>query len=70
MVFNYFKDNDRIWNEPLIGYSRGDDDYYKYFKEHIGEYYWTPLEIFKLHHPDIDVKDSDLTVISWILPQT
>ena len=33
-------------------------------------YHWTPLEIFTRTFPEIDAKAEDLSVISWILPQT
>jgi Uncharacterized Fe-S protein len=62
--------NERAWNEPLIGFSRGDDSYYQWFKQDIGEFLWTPQEIFLKTFPTIKLKSSDLTVISWILPQT
>lgn len=55
------------WDEPLIGFSRGDDPLYKKFKDDIGEFFWTPAEIFR---KTFHVEPQDLTVISWILPQT
>lgn len=62
--------NEPAWNEPLIGYSRGDDPLYPQLKSMIGEFFWEPVEIFKLTFPDVDVTPRDLTVISWVLPQT
>lgn len=58
------------WDAPLIGFSRGDDPIYLECKRHIGDFHWTPLEIIKLTFPGIQTKAEDLTVISWILPQT
>jgi epoxyqueuosine reductase QueG len=58
------------WDAPLVGFSRGDDAIYQEFKGHIGNFYWTPLEIFQLSFPDVTAAPQDLTVISWILPQT
>ncbi len=55
------------WDKPLIGFSRGDDPLYKKFKDDIGEFFWTPAEIFR---ETFHVEPQDLTVISWILPQT
>jgi hypothetical protein len=58
------------WDSPLVGFSRGDDPIYSEYKLHIGDFYWTPLEIFQLTFPNVKTKAGDLTVISWILPQT
>jgi len=35
------------WSEPLIGFSSGNDFLYGRFKDDIGDFYWTPPEIFK-----------------------
>jgi epoxyqueuosine reductase QueG len=58
------------WDSPLVGFSRGDDTIYQEYKGHIGDFYWTPMEIFQLTFPDVSVAPEDLTVISWVLPQT
>jgi len=59
--------NEPAWSEPLTGFSRGDDPLYRRFKEDIGEFFWTPAEIFEATFRDAP---RELTVISWILPQT
>lgn len=58
------------WGAPLVGFSRGDDPLYGFFKEDIGPFYWTPEEAFRLAFPQIKAPPQDLTVISWVLPQT
>ena len=58
------------WDSALVGFSRGDDAIYQEYKGHIGDFYWTPMEIFQLTFPDVAAAPKDLTVISWILPQT
>jgi epoxyqueuosine reductase QueG len=58
------------WDAPLVGFSRGDDPIYQEYKDHIGVFYWTPLEIFQLTYPDKAAAPEELTVISWVLPQT
>ena len=40
------------------------------YKEHAGPFHWTPLEIFKLTFPDSPAEAGDLSVISYVLPQT
>ncbi len=61
---------EKAWAEPLVGFSRGDDPLYQAYKEHVGPFHWTPLEAFQLAFPGVSVAADQLTVISWILPQT
>ncbi|MCK4791098.1 MAG: epoxyqueuosine reductase [Desulfobacteraceae bacterium] len=61
--------NDRAWMDPLVGFSRGDDHLYREFKEYVGSFHWTPVEIFTRTFPAVKVGPGELTVISWVLPQ-
>jgi epoxyqueuosine reductase QueG len=61
---------EKAWDTPLVGFSRGDDDLYAFFKKDIGAFYWQPQEIFALHFPENPVSATELTVVSWVLPQT
>ena len=63
-------ENERAWSDPLVGFSRGDDPLYDDFKIMIGDFYWTPFEIFSMTFPEVSVAPHQLTIISWILPQT
>jgi epoxyqueuosine reductase len=63
-------ENEKAWEEPLVGFSRGDDLLYQQYQEIIGAFHWTPLEIFRLAFPGASVQAEELTVISWILPHT
>ena len=63
-------ENDRAWADPLTGFSPGDDPIFSDYKTHVGDFHWTPLEIFSRTFPDVKVKPEDLGVISWVLPQT
>jgi ferredoxin len=60
--------HDRAWGDPLTGYSRGDDPLYR--ELHDREGFLLPEEIFASACPDVPFRPGDLTVISWILPQT
>jgi epoxyqueuosine reductase QueG len=64
------KSNDKAFEEPLIGFAGGNDPLFDDYKQHVGPFHWTPLEIFALTFPDQTVAAEELTVISWILPQT
>ncbi len=63
-------DDDKAWEEVIVGFSRGDDPLYAFFKSDIGPFFWTPAEIFSVSFPDSKVTPEALTVISWVLPQT
>lgn len=64
------KDNERAFEEPLIGFAGGADPLFEDYKFHVGEFHWTPVEAFHLAFPGEDARPEELTVISWILPQT
>lgn len=61
---------EKAWGSPLVGFSQGDDPYYHRFKGDIGEFLWTPYEIFTKTFPNIALDPSELSVICWVLPQT
>ena len=62
--------NERAWDAPLVGFSSGADALYDQYKEAVGPFHWTPLEAFALAWPGVKVEPRELTVISWVLPQT
>ncbi len=64
------KAHDKAFDEPLVGFSKGNDPLYEYYKQHVGSFHWTPLEIFNQTFPELSISAEELTVISWILPQT
>jgi epoxyqueuosine reductase QueG len=66
----HLETKEKAWDEPLVGFSRGNDPIYEQYKENIGPFHWTPLEAFQLAFPELSVKPDELTVISWILPAT
>jgi epoxyqueuosine reductase QueG len=62
--------NDKAWADPLVAFSRGDDPIYQSYKEHVGPFHWTPLEVFNLAYPQVKAEAGQLTIISWVLPHT
>jgi len=64
------KENEKAWEDSLVGFSSGADPLYQGYKEHVGAFHWTPLEIFRNTFPQMEVQADDLTVISWVLPST
>lgn len=64
------RENKKAWADPLVGFSRGDDPLYEEYKKVVGDFHWTPLEAFKKAFPSLKATADQLTVISWILPQT
>jgi ferredoxin len=65
-----YEHTEESWSKPLVGFSAANDAYYQFFKEDIGSFYWLPEEAFQLAFSDIPVSADQLTVISWIIPQT
>jgi epoxyqueuosine reductase len=61
---------EKAWDEPLVGFCKGDDAIYQEYKNYVGPFHWTPLEAFQLAFPNISAKPEELTVISWVLPHT
>ncbi|WP_094606463.1 hypothetical protein SPSIL_046440 [Sporomusa silvacetica DSM 10669] len=61
---------EKAWGSPLVGFSLGGDPLYSTIKEVIGEFYWTPEEIFLKTYPGAKIQQNDLTVICWVLPHT
>ncbi|MBR0596992.1 epoxyqueuosine reductase [Sinanaerobacter chloroacetimidivorans] len=59
-----------MWNLPMIGFASGSDELFRFYKEHIGDFYWSPSEAFSLKYHDDTVTDEDLTVISFGFAQT
>jgi epoxyqueuosine reductase QueG len=62
--------DDKAFAEPLIGFASGIDPLFDDYKQYVGPFHWTPLEVFELAFPGSNVMAEELTVISWILPQT
>lgn len=63
-------DAERAWDTPLIGFASGADPLFDQYKTVVGPFHWTPLEIWKQTFPGEVAQPEDLTVISWVLPQT
>lgn len=63
------QDNAPAWDEVLVGFASGADPIFQEYKEYIGPFHWTPLEIYNQYHPKSPATPGELTVISWVLPQ-
>lgn len=57
------------WDQVLVGFAAGDDVIWQQYKEYVGAFHWTPWEVFNQHCPKENISASQLTVISWVLPQ-
>jgi ferredoxin len=67
---NTLKNREGAWAEPIVGFSNRADLLYQFYKQDIGEFYLLPLDIFAYKFPKVKATADQLTVISWILPQT
>lgn len=60
-------DGGKFWDTPLVGFASGKDPLFKEYKKIIGNFHFTPQEIFNLTF-GISNSLRELSVISWILP--
>ena len=68
---NSFNDvGEPAWDKPLVGFSNGADPLYDFYKRDIGSFYVLPTEFMRDAYPSLQAKAFELTVISWVLPQT
>jgi epoxyqueuosine reductase len=58
---------DRAFEEAIVGFSKGDDPLYDAYKELVGPFHWTPLEIFNKSFPSLHPEPGELTVIAWVV---
>jgi epoxyqueuosine reductase len=68
-------DDEPAWGDALVGFAAGDDPLFEFLKEDIGEFYWTPKEIFGLTFgtgpaASVGREAPRLSVVAWVLPQT
>jgi len=62
---------EKAFDAPLVGFANGADPLFEQYVAHIGDFYLTPIDIFKKAFPqETDVDPVELTVISWVLPST
>ena len=58
------------WDKPIVGFSNGADPIYEFYKKDIGSFFLIPIEFFRGTFPAIEARPEELTVVSWVLPQT
>jgi epoxyqueuosine reductase QueG len=61
---------EKAFDRPLVGISSSTDPLYMEFRNHIGNFYFTPFEFFQQTFPETTAKPDDIVVISWIIPST
>jgi len=61
---------EKAWDQPLVGFASGDDPLWAECKRHIGDFFWTPEEVFNLTYPLAPAPPEELGVVAWVLPQT
>lgn len=65
------RDGEKAFDRPLVGFASGADPLFAEYVNHIGDFYLTPLAVFRQAFPQAtQVHARELTVISWILPST
>lgn len=61
---------EKAWDQPLVGYARGDHELFQTFARDLAPFYWTPQQAFAMAFPEAPAAAEQLSVISWVLPQT
>lgn len=59
------------FDKPIVGFASGKDKMFSFLKSDIGpDFYWTPEEAFLSAFPEEKIRADELSVVSWVLPQT
>ena len=61
---------EKAFTDPLVGFASGADPLFEQYKDHVGPFFVTPWELFAVTFRDMRIKAEELSVISYILPQT
>jgi epoxyqueuosine reductase QueG len=72
-VMEYPFEGERIFDEPLVGFIKGDDPIFEKYKEIIGPHHFTPYEIMAWQAKKNRVappEASELSVVSFVMPVT
>lgn len=65
-----FGSTEKAWDTPLVGYAAASDPLFARYAEDLAPFYWTPRKAFQLAFPEETASDAELSIISWVLPQT
>lgn len=61
---------DPLFDPPFFGVAAGNDPLFAVYKKAIGPFHWTPEEAFRLAFPETSCRSEELSVLSYVLPQT
>lgn len=61
---------EKAWDEPLVGYVSADHPLFQQLAADLAPFYWTPEQAFRLAFPDDPATAEELSIVSWVLPQT
>ena len=61
-------EDQRYWDDPLVGFADGKDPMFKKYKDIIGDFHMTPAEVLAKAYPAEIDENSQVFVVSWILP--
>jgi len=59
---------EKIWVDAQGGFAAGDDPYFKFYKQDIGEFFLSPAELFERLYPGSGQQDGALSVMSVCFP--
>jgi len=61
---------EKAWQEPLIGYAHATHPLFEQYCQDLAPFYWSPQQAFTMAHPELEASAEQLSIISWVLPQT
>lgn len=50
------KESEKAWSEPIVGFSKGADPIFEAYKEYVGPFHYTPLELFSKRFPSLNIQ--------------
>ncbi len=62
--------DEKAWQRPLVGFAPASHALFSRYASDLQPFYWTPQQAFALAFPETPASADQLSVISWVLPQT
>ncbi len=62
--------DEKAWERPLVGFVPATHPLFARYAVDLAPFYWTPQQAFTLAFADNPVDAEQLSIISWVLPQT
>lgn len=61
---------EKAWDRPLVGFVRATHPLFQRYATDLAPFYWSPQQAYQMAFPEDSVRLEDLSIVSWVLPQT